>query len=61
MTSMTDNASTGHAFASALDPGGISPLKVRGESLVNSVNTSNDTTMAEVPLAGTVESQGANG
>ena len=59
-TSMTDNAATSPS-PSSLGPGGISPLKVRGESLENAINTSNDTTMAEVPMAGTVESQGANG
>lgn len=59
MTSMTDNASA-RPYPSKLDPGGISPLKVRGDSLENAINTSNDTTMAEVP-EGTVESMGANG
>lgn len=59
MTSMGDNASTSPR-GSQLGPGGISPLKVRGDSLENAINTSNDTTMAEVP-GGTVESNGANG
>ena len=59
MTSMTDNA-TARPYPTSLDPGGISPLKARGESLENAINTSNDTTMAEVP-GGTLESNGANG
>lgn len=60
MTSMTDNAATSPSTG-GIDMGGISPLKDRTETLVNAINTSNDTTMAEVPTAGTVESQGANG
>ncbi len=60
MTSMTDNAATS-PYSGGIDRGGIGPGVDRNESLVNAINTSNDTTMAEVPAAGTVESNGANG
>lgn len=60
MTSMTDNATT-TARSGGIDRGGIGPGVDRNEALENRVNLSNDTTLAEVPAAGTVESQGANG